>query len=84
MNMKVRDAYALLLGVDDKPVSGDHCARKSILSCEVVNVGVYNTVYNTVYRNSVKPRPHTKQLPRNRVAVDTERASNAPHFRLVG
>jgi hypothetical protein len=83
MSIKVRDAYALLLGLDDKPPNRSHGARKSIVSGEVVNISVYNTVYKTVYRTLVKPAPHSDQLSDDRVTVKTKRASNAANFRLI-
>lgn len=84
MIIEVRNANTTVAGVDDKPSDGSHCVRKAIVSGEVVHVSVYSTVYKTVYRKLIEPRPHADELPSDGVAIDAERASNAPHFRLVG
>jgi hypothetical protein len=84
MKTKIRDPYALLLGVNDEPPNSSHGGRKAIVSGEVVNISVYSTVYKPVYRDAVKPTPNTDELPDDRIDVNAEQAGNAPYFRLVG
>jgi hypothetical protein len=83
MNVEARHAHLLEIGVEHQPTDAHHRCSKAIEACEVVYISVYTCVYNTVYRNRIKPAPHAKQFSDDGVGTQAGMAGDPPHLRVV-